>query len=279
MIKKLFHFTFCFTLLVLSAALFSCASTSSAGSNEAKSPLLTENELLPENLFWEEITPGVFHTYFKINKSNVIWNCVKIDLKTPGLSLDIKTSAKPFKLRNYARKSQVLVAVNTTPFTKNQGLSLLGITKINGTVISAPEEKYGAFCFNVSDGEIIPEIINSQTESCLAAWDNAAGAYFVILDNSQIIDIFKHNHRSRTGCGINYEHNQLYILTVTSPSSISDSSGLTYQECALIFKSLGCNKAIQFDGGHSTGLCINGNSISKPKFQRKIHAALGITVN
>ena len=72
----------------------------------------------------------------------------------------------------------------------------------------------------------------------------------------------------------------LYILVATPVFSLTDKNGLNYEECAAILKKLGCTDAMQFDGGHSSALVVNGKDVEKPFLQRKVPTVLlfGLTL-
>ena len=78
--------------------------------------------------------------------------------------------------------------------------------------------------------------------------------------------------------GISHNVRYLYLLAVSPVFSPTDRNGLCYEECALILKSLGCTDAMQFDGGHYSGLFAAGKYLERSMFARKIPAALGIKV-
>ena len=68
----------------------------------------------------------------------------------------------------------------------------------------------------------------------------------------------------------------LLTNTSTVPNfSLDDRNGLDYVECSEILKYLGCDDAMQFDGGHSTGMIFNGKHVDKPTLQRKVPTAIG----
>ena len=105
----------------------------------------------------------------------------------------------------------------------------------------------------------------------------AVGGFFTIYEDNNIIS-FNKGKRSRSGCGISGEGRYLYLMTVTPFFHPTDRNGLNYEECAIIFRRLGCTKAMQFDGGHSCALVVNGKQVEAPFMQRKVPIALGFSV-
>ena len=67
----------------------------------------------------------------------------------------------------------------------------------------------------------------------------------------------------------------LYLFITVPNFSLDDRNGLDYMECSEILKYLGCDDAMQFDGGHSTGMIFNGKHVDKPTLQRKVPTAIG----
>ena len=83
-------------------------------------------------------------------------------------------------------------------------------------------------------------------------------SFFTIIKDKQII------HRktpidSRTACGISNNGNTLHILCVEGEDLVH-SPGLTFDQCAKILLDVGCETAMQLDGGGSTSLIINGKN-------------------
>ena len=105
-------------------------------------------------------------------------------------------------------------------------------------------------------------------------YDYAIGGFYVILQDGQLLE-FAQTRRSRTACGTDDTGSTLYLFAVTPDFSLTDRNGLSYPECAAIMQQLGCTNAMQFDGGHSTSMVVNGKNVRAPLFQRKVPAAVG----
>lgn len=236
---------------------------------------------------WTTISTGIQTTHSKIPSRKITWHCVKIDLDIQNLQLVISpentqkenSSFDLFPLKKFARKNKTIVAINTTPFDLGDTNTPAGIIKNKNNLISPPIKKYSALCFSKNDkNQLRAFIADSQTEDILSKADYAIGGFYTILEDSTIYN-FEKTYRSRSACGISHNGRFLYLFSATPVFSMNDQNGLTYEECAQILKSLGCEKAMQLDGGHSTGLCINNKQVESPFFQRKIPAALGITIH
>ena len=254
-------------LLIIIFLLFSCTTIKS----------LSQTDILPPaTLEWTELKPGFEITNQKIRELGVSWTCVKIDLTLLEAGPVITTSDKPFSVKDFARQKDLTVAVNTTQFsTDGASVKAEGIIKDNGSILSEPIQKYCALAiFTDEDGVLTCSILENQNYSEIEKYDYAAGGFFVILKDGQILE-FAQNRRSRTACGTDNTGHILYLFAVTPDFSLTDKNGLSYPECAAIMHELGCTQAMQFDGGHSTSMVINGKAAQTPLFQRKVAAAIG----
>ena len=257
---------FCLFITVL-FLLSSCATTKA----------LSQDDILPSaDLEWTELKTGCEITNQKISELGVSWTCVKIDLEQIVSAPVIAVSEKPFSVKNFAQQNNLTVAVNTTPFAKDGRLvKTQGIIKDNGSILSEPVEKYCALAITTGqDGALSCTILQNQTATQIEQYEHAIGGFFVILKNGKIQD-FAQTRRSRTACGIDDSGRTLFLFAVTPDFSLTDKNGLSYSECAAILQNLGCVQAMQFDGGHSTAMVVNGKTVRAPLFQRKVSAALG----
>ena len=254
----------CLLLLILFT---SCTTTKSLSQDDLQSTDLIE---------WTELKPGFEITNQKIKELGVSWTCVKIHLSQIETAPVIKVSEKSFSVKDFASQNALSVAINTTPFSMNKKTYMAtGIIKNNGTVLSEPVEKYCALAIKTDKDNLLTcAILKNQVSSEIEKFDYAIGGFFVILKDGQTQE-FTQKRRSRTACGIDDTGSTLYFFAVTPDFSLTDKNGLSYPECAQILKRLGCTNAMQFDGGHSTAMVINGKNVRAPLFQRKIAAAIG----
>lgn len=254
--------------IIFSFALFtSCTSTKAA---------LQENIIPAAPVEWTQLKPGYQLTNQKIKELGVTWTCVKIDLAQLEGTPVITVSEKPFSVKAFARQNKLTVAVNTTQFSMNDSsVKPEGIAKDKDNILSAPNERYCALAFTIDEANGLScTILENQIAGQIEQYAYAAGGFFVILKDGRLRD-FEQNRRSRTACGTDDTGQFLFLFAVTPDFSLTDRNGLSYPECAAILKQLGCTQAMQFDGGHSTAMVINGKSVRAPLFQRKVAAAIG----
>lgn len=215
--------------------------------------------------------------YLEVHKGSYSYYISKVDLETPGLQIICKIDTETFfNLDDFADSTGATYAINTTPFSIEDGTTqLLGVTKFNKQIYTAPVEKYSAlgFYFN-NKNQIRAKIIENQTENSLKNFPAVFGGYYTILKNGQILP-YKNIKRSRSACGLDESGRYLYFMAVTSNFNLI-KTGLSYQDCAEILKSVGCSDAIQFDGGHSTALVTPESGYVHTKKNRKVPAAFGI---
>ena len=254
---------------------------------------------IPEKLDWQQVCPGIAKLDFENPEFPVIYHAVRVELDRPDLELVTfpdydfaeavlrgrglpeadDTITQPFiyrsrKTATFAKKSGALVAMNATPFGGRNGKwdlaaklgavrQLVGVHIENGNMIAAPVERYAALLFKRLDGSAgtgyMAEVLDSQTVEGLQGADYAFGGFFTVLRDGQVRDFKVRNHDSRSGAGVSKDGRTLYLLAVEGEFP-RKSQGLSYPQCGQVFKALGCDDALEFDGGSSTQLFINGRN-------------------
>lgn len=263
--------------------LFSCQTIDNLKKEFYTEPeVLYENQICPSEIQWKSFAPGFWKTDFHINSIGVSWTAVKIDLNNPELHFFVapqsETLGQLFSVKKFARKTKSIVAINTTPFDLGKTEFPIGITKDQGKIITPTVEKYCALAFIKNEtNQWRAQIINHQTPEAIEDYTYAIGGFFTTFENNEFLK-FKKNKRSRTGCGISDGGRYLYLMVCTPDFHPTDRNGLNYEECSLIFQKMGCDKAMQFDGGHSSALIIKGKNINPPFLQRKVPVALGFSI-
>ncbi len=231
-------------LSFLSLVLFSCKTL----------PKVVSPDTVQEQL-WQDIGSGILFIQQTLPTSRYI--LFKIDLTNPKVSIDTNqigdTHTKGKFLSSFAKKEQAFITINGTPFdfpfSKLLPIyTLVGIHIKDGQEISPANDKYGAICFTEDQKAII---VNSQSQiQDISNVKTALGGFWTILENDTIYN-FNPFKNSRMAVGVNSDGTQLFILGVEKTKS---EGGLTYMECAEILKEGGASKALQLDGGGSTGL-------------------------
>lgn len=221
--------------------------------------------LFSKNLEWTFVQDGVFCSDFENSEYGILYHVIKVDLSNPLVELALVPKSA------HKAKDGFCVAVNATQFSRKALVfkSFVGICRIDGKDLSSPVEKYAAFAFNSSlEGSSVDIILNQSLES-LEGWQNVAGGFFCVLKDGNVLPYYVERYDARTGAGLSKDKKTLYFLVAEG----KDGVGLSYRECGLIFKELGCSDALEFDGGSSTALFINSrNSLSYKTFVHSLNA-------
>lgn len=267
------HYVLWISLLFAAAVTFnSCVSTPSLSPEDAEL-LYPEPTFLPDFFEWQKLPAEHEIEYLRYTSADypLIYHAVKINLEDPSLELvcypaqpDTPSFFAGQQTQTFASDNNCLIAINASPYTTKKGAfrrrQLIGIHISNGAQLSPPNQRYAALSFTRTDTGWHAQIINSQTPQAFTQSTYAFGAFYVILDHG-VEQLFRAaNHDSRTAVGLSEDGKVLYIL-VAEGEKKSQSEGLSFQQCAKILKKMGCTDALEFDGGGSTQLCINGKSV------------------
>lgn len=206
----------------------------------------------------------------------LIYHIIKVEI-TPNTTFctynACTNNGKSIFPEEFVKSSGATVVINTMPYDKNK--ETMGLHLEDGKILSAASSKYCALSF--SGFPINPEVMifENQNDPKLKTSNLAIGGYYVILQNFEKKTFRAHSFDSRTAAGITEDGKTLYILCVEGEQKWK-SMGLGFQDCADIFMALGCKDAMEFDGGGSTCLFINGKNILTYKKTRKGSAFLGL---
>ena len=273
------------SLLFFTILLFftSCSTTRLLKETYSTPEVLPIELLAPSPVKWEPIQDGFEITGDVVKSQRVSWHCVRIDLDNPKLSIVYApheySLGQLFNVKDFARQYHTVVAINSAPFLIETTNYPVGILKDHEKIISAPNQKNCALAFYWDDDagskkKLRAQILEKQEEALDSKYIYAFGGFYQTYDNGNFRK-FQHNKRSRVGCGTSSNGRYLYIMVTTPFFHPTDRNGLNYEECSLIFQKLGCDKAMQFDGGHSSALLVYTKDIEKPFMQRKVPTALG----
>ena|SRR5574344_1003422 len=262
---------------------------------------------IPAQFNWQNVACGVSYAYCSFPSFPVRYRAVRIDLTAPGLEItSFPSSEADFKKENgkltplftgrrtasFAKQNGTTVAINTSPFAGKNGqwntiAKLTRTRRIIGTHIAAgkelaePVSSYAALVLKKqaeqSGSEWTAEVIDSQTAESLAGADYAFGGFFTVLRDGERKTFSWTSEDSRSGAGVSKDGKTLYLLIVEGENSFQ-SRGLSFPECAAIFAAMGADDALEFDGGGSSCLCINGRSVMSYPVLRTNAASAGFIV-
>ena len=239
---------------------------------------------------WKALENAPFIQIADYKEIQLTIHCAKIDLTAPGLTIQMlpqkSASQAACYVEDFCKKNGSLLAFNTTPFYVMDGgrkkkHSTAGLCINQGQVDSRPLGSYCALAFyGFEDGAKFSsrkaKIFASQTDKEIKDAYYAAGGFWQILKDKKIIQ-FKELRDSRTAVGLDKDGQTLYVIAVEGESP-SKSAGLSYMECAEFFLVLGCENAMEFDGGSSTQFCVNGKSALGYKNYVKVPALLAFAL-
>ena len=269
-------------IYLLLAATLSCAAF---GCKSADFALEKERDFSSVSLEWNATSEARNVFTAEYSQEKLLIHCVRIKLNSPEIKIKIlpeKAQDKSVFVKEFARKNNLEVAFNTTPFSakgifKNRGQTPLGICINDGKEISSPLSRYCALAFFKSENEdgFRAKIFASQADEELKNAAFAAGGYWQILQDGKII-LFKKIHDTRVFCALDADGTTLFLFAVEGETK-SKGAGLSYMECAQFIKAIGLENAMQFDGGSSTQIIVGGNSILTYKNKVKVPAMLGFS--
>ena len=276
-IKRTSRFFWGFFFLLLISLLTSCQSLSfgkrSSRINEPKS------EYIPDFFEWTAICPGIKSCTFENPSFPLHYIIVEIDLSAPNLEICTWPDTQSFRhkysplprksIEDFAREKSCVVAWNTCPFElwKSTGATIEGVYKKDGKILSEAMEKYAMLLIRkCGDGSgYEASILETQDEKATEDWDIAIGGFYMTLSDGEPCGTFRKTNDSRTAVGLSEDGRTMYVLSVEGEDEKS-STGLSYEQCNEIFMALGCGSAIQFDGGGSTNLFLDGErALSYPE--------------
>lgn len=268
----------CFCIAILS----SCVSRPAVDTAEDELAV-PQSAYVPESFDWQNVCTGVDRFDFENAALPVRWHAVRINLRTDGLELaafpGIEQKDKRYhalKTADFAKKYDCIAAVNTTPFTLKK--EIVGIHIAAGMQYAPCVERYSALVFKTySEGGTYyrASVVDNQTEEAVQDAAYASGGFFTVLRDGHKKDFRISRHDSRSGAGISDDGYILYFLVVEGERP-HKSMGLSYPQCADIFKAMGCTDALEFDGGSSSDICINGKSVLSYTCTTVQAASLGI---
>ncbi|MCK9170597.1 MAG: phosphodiester glycosidase family protein [Treponema sp.] len=272
-------------LLICLSVFISCTSRPVPDTAASELPV-PEQLYIPESFNWKNICHGVDRTDFENTTFPVCWHAVRIDLRTEGIELAAvpgmkREGTEPHAMRTaeFARTYGCTVAVNTSPFTGKK--QIVGIHIVQEVPYSPCVPRYSALVFRTVPGNgtyYRASIVDNQTEEAVRNAEYAFGGFFTILRTGNKKEFRVSRYDSRSGAGISEDGQTLYLLVVEGEHR-HKSTGLSYTQCASIFKAMGCTDAMEFDGGSSSDLCINGKSVLSYTCRTVQAASFGIKIS
>ena len=264
----------------------------------------TFQKQLNSNWSKKEIRPNV-HLYYRhfssLFKSPEYINVLDIDLRDTSIKLKIAfNDSLLIKTSDFGKSDKAIAGVNGNFFNIHKGGSVCFL-KIDNHIINYTAYNLNGTLFLPWLDTAALAITNKQVsiiiKPAISGWEKPLDNYPTIIASGPLLIYHKkivrqQAHRfndtrySRTGVGFTKNH---HLLFVTVDGNTKESSGVTIAEFAKIFKALKCISALNFDGGGSTTMWINGaadsgvishptdNKIFDHEGERKVANAILIT--
>jgi exopolysaccharide biosynthesis protein len=282
-----------FTIIFL-ISLESCASLSPVISGSPVSAPFIESIIpewqpwLAEQVFAEDLQPGLSYFAGKIKNPKLCFYALRIDLSQEGLKIVTGSGlAADGEIRStfvssFVRRNGLFAGINASPFDPVSGKegetrSIVGIAISDGVLISPPDSRYDALVFYSAEGdpaEVQHKITGAENfsennqESPRAEIINqgeiknreniicAVGGFHQILKTGDLTErtaqITARHPRSAAGLSAGARYLYLLVIDGRRPLSI----GATEAETALLLQKLGSFDGLNFDGGGSTAMAL-----------------------
>lgn len=261
-----FYFLNAVCIFLCLALIVSCSTTASF-TNESRAQ---SGALFPPAFSWTPICEGASYATYQ---NACTYTIVQIDLAASGIRIATypqkQAPGRGITCKRFAQKTGSVIACNTTPYS---GLlfsrrALVGVQVSASIQYAEPNKRYDALLLTKEAHGFSASIAAPQSTQTCAAADYAIGGYWQILRDGEVVQSFAHIYDARLACGISKDGRTLYLLAVEGGRF--HRRGLTYPECAEILSAAGAYNALEFDGGSSTSLVVNGkNMLSYPVLTR-----------
>jgi exopolysaccharide biosynthesis protein len=252
---------YAFFLLVIT----SCANSRSIYQN----PLLITHSTTGFVPQWEWFSPGVEIARGRIANPKLIFYALRVDLNDDRVRIvannseAARGSIKSIKVKNFARLSDCIAAINAGPFapvSRKEGddQKIIGLFIRDSIVLSTPVTHYGAILFRKEGGA---EIVRQSEIKVWRNIVNAVGGFDIILKESIIPDdiLARKERHPRTAVALADGGRTLIFLVIDGRQF--SSGGATEAETAEILFALGAEDGLNLDGGGSSTLVLkNGGS-------------------
>ena len=226
-----------------------------------------------EQVGWKYAGDGIQRYDYK--KFKMDYHVIRIDLSRNWKVVSYPQDEgwiKPMSVSVFAKRNGCDVAINTNPFLFTSRviwwskIKPIGICRTDYKDVSSVHPSFCALAFYEENGSLRAEIEDSQKELIKKNPVHAYGGFHTVLRNG-VIKEFERINDVRSAAGIADEGKTLYLLV---------GKNLSYMDTAEIFRSLGCDSAMEFDGGSSSQMSLYGKPVFFNFPPRNISAIMGL---
>ena len=282
--KRTLHLIVGFFFLLSLNLFYSCLSLSYSLTDDQI--LETESLYIPEEYEWSQIRPGLSYAKYHNSRFPILYTLVRLDLSSPGLGLacypmpdDVQDGkVKRIYLSDFSRKNSCALSFNSSPFESviDSRTKIVGVHKVQGKLLFDPLEKYSAIAFDLFPDGWRAFILPSQDTAFVSGHQYVFGGFYTVLEDGGEKAFATSSYDSRMAVGLADGGKTLYVLAAEGEFP-EQSRGLSYAQCARIFKRLGCTDALELDGGTTTALRIGNKSGLSYSTFRKTPSCMGFS--
>ena len=199
-----------------------------------------------------------------------IANIVEIDLNIPNIIPFVSSTfidstdntVLAMTTSEFIQKYNLNLAINGSffyPFSENtpwdfyphsgDAVNPLGESIADRKRYGTPGEEWNVLCFSASN------IATIETKSCPTDKIRGIAGKEILLEKGSSIIIDDGDNYARSGVGTNATGNKIWLVVVDGKQPFY-SEGVTLKEFADLFISLGCDRALNLDGGGSSTLVM-----------------------
>lgn len=184
---------------------------------------------------------------------------------------DGRAEAKLTPPLTLAKDAKIIAAINANAFedftlkkgqkpiwSRNLPVDIKGWAFNEKRTASNYEKGYGSFWIDKSGRVKIGYLEENEKVNCLMA----VSGFSPLILNGKVLNSTDKSLHPRTAVGINEEKNEL-IFVVVDGRQKNYSEGMSLQELAEYMARLGCNYALNLDGGGSSIMIVRNNSGKK----------------
>ena len=282
--KRTLHSVVGFFFLLSSLFFYSCLSLSYSLSDEEI--VSSENLYIPQEYSWIQVRPGLSYARYHNSRFPILYTLVRVDLSSPDLSLvcypmpDDVHDGKVLRiyLSEFSEKNSCAVSFNSSPFESviDSRTKIVGVHKVQDEVVFAPVKNHAALAFDRTVSGYEAHVLPSQDEKSVERHQYVFGGFYSVLEDGVEVKFSRHTYDSRMAVGIADGGKSLYVLAAEGEFP-EQSRGLSYAQCARIFKRLGCTDALELDGGTTTALRLGKKSGLSYSTYRKTPSCIGFS--
>lgn len=214
-----------------------------------------------------DVAPGITRIS-RVTDTPVVIQAIKIDLTLPQNKIYATASADRKKTTSkFAEQYRCSVAINAD-FFHYDGYQTVGLAVGKGEPWEGTSDtaSWASLIVNKNNEARLskPEEYVPYSEDMFAV---VGGKNWLIEDGNIVQPACENNdsfclRHPRTAVGLSQDGKTLFMVAVEGRSSAS--KGATLPELAEIMKSFGVDRAMNLDGGGSTAMIVNGNSLVRP---------------